>query len=129
MMPAGLYYVGDLCYVMHPEWDEFCQITLNSNSSNNGEFQLKNGVKFASYGTMYGDGTYFDEEGSSYGVDAGLIGCVRIEDLSEKDPDFSGGKIIEFYTDFETSEVDGTIYIGHVKINTDEDEDEDENED
>ena len=22
---AGKYYLGDLCYVMHGEWDEFCQ--------------------------------------------------------------------------------------------------------
>ena len=24
MFPAGKYYVGDLCYVMHDEWDEVC---------------------------------------------------------------------------------------------------------
>ena len=23
-MKAGTYYIGDLCYVMHKEWDEVC---------------------------------------------------------------------------------------------------------
>jgi hypothetical protein len=25
-MPAGRYYIGDLCYVMHDEWDEACAL-------------------------------------------------------------------------------------------------------
>ena len=26
MMRSGTYYVGDLCYVMHPQWDEVCDL-------------------------------------------------------------------------------------------------------
>ena len=40
-MPAGKYYVGDLCYVMtDEEWEEFCGITINGNKCIDGEFQL-----------------------------------------------------------------------------------------
>ena len=43
MMPAGKYYIGDLAYVMHGEWDEFCDLTIKGNSLSNGEFSLKDG--------------------------------------------------------------------------------------
>lgn len=49
-----------------------------------GEFKLKNGVRFATFGTWCGDGTYQDNSGNSYSVDAGLIGCILVSDI--KDP-------------------------------------------
>ncbi len=130
-MPAGKYYVGDLCYVMHPQWDEFCSITIKDHDCYDGEFTLKNGVKFATYGTAWGDGVYFDQQGRQYGVDAGLIGCILVSDINdpEADPE-NDGQIIEFDEPFETSYSDGTIFIGHVKINTDDsDEIEEDDED
>ena len=31
-MPAGKYYIGDLCYVMSDkEWEEFCSLTIKDN--------------------------------------------------------------------------------------------------
>lgn len=129
-MPAGKYYVGDLCYVMQPQWDEFCKITINGNECYDGEFSLENGVKFASYGTAWGDGIYFDKEGREYGVDAGLIGCIRVEDINDPNatPEFSG-HIIEFKEPFETSYFNGVISIGHIIINTDDIEENFEDED
>ena len=56
MMPAGKYYIGDLCYVMHPEWDEFCRITISGNECLQGEFNLADGRRFATFTTAYGDG-------------------------------------------------------------------------
>lgn len=123
-MPAGKYYVGDLCYVMHPQWDEFCDITIKDKECYDGEFNLKNGVKFASYGTAWGDGVYFDQEGREYGVDAGLIGCILLSDIDDPEANPEDcGQIIDFETPFETSYSEGVIYIGHIKINTDESED------
>ena len=38
-MPAGRYYIGDLCYVMSDEeWDEFCSLTIKDNKCFDGEF-------------------------------------------------------------------------------------------
>jgi hypothetical protein len=128
-MPAGTYYVGDLCYVMHPEWDEFCDITINGEQCNDGEFTLKDGRRFATYGTMYGDGMYRSNIGTDHSVDAGLIGCIRIEDI--RDPvatvaHMKGlGSIITFDAPFETCVADGIIFIGHVEINTGDIEDDD----
>jgi hypothetical protein len=134
MMPAGKYYIGDLCYVMHPQWDEFCSLTIVGNSSeiNDGEFSLSNGVRIASYCTFYGDGGYFDGDGGYYGVDAGLIGCIRVDDIDDPQAQLDGGQIIEFDEPFETGEDNGLIYFGHVSIDTkgdDEENEEDEEED
>ena len=81
MMPAGEYYIGDLCYVMtSEEWLEVCDLTIQDSRLIEGEFQLKDGRKFAMYSTAYGDGTYYDHYGFSYSVDSGSIGCIRMED-------------------------------------------------
>ena len=132
MMPAGKYYVGDLCYVMHDEWDEVCHLMFhgrNDHGCNDGEFRLKDGRKFATYGTKFGDGEYGDQLGNRYGVDAGLIGCILLDDIDLKSGDnfTTGGAIVEFAAPFYTSggrdglgrDWDGVIKIGHLEIETD----------
>ena len=119
-MPAGKYYIGDLCYVMHDAWNEFCDITIDGHNCEDGEFQLKDGRRFATYGTAYGDGEYQVNIGGSCDVDAGLIGCIRVEDI--KDDTYSDisklGIVVEFTSPFETGETNGVIYFGHVRIDT-----------
>jgi len=118
MMPSGKYYIGDLCYVMHPQWSEFCDLTISGDCVKNGEFELSNGVRFAAYSTMYGDGGYKDEDGRTYHVDAGLIGCILLDDIEDPDAKITGGQIIEFTEPFETSEEDGLISFGDIRIDT-----------
>lgn len=115
MMPAGTYYIGDLCYVMHDEWDEFCDITTVGYDCIDGEFNLKDGRRFATYGTKFGDGVY---DGLS--VDAGLIGCILLEDIdqSNSNNDIKLGKIVTFDKSFETGEHNGEIFFGHITIDT-----------
>lgn len=142
-MPAGKYYVGDLCYVLHDYWDEFCDITIGDDDDghfiHNGEFQFYDGRRFASFTTKWGDGSYMDQYGRDYCVDAGLIGCILASEIDEQlramavdvGPRF-GGQIITFDEPFECFEEDGRIYIGHVVVNTDpleEDHDDEEYED
>lgn len=133
MMPAGRYYIGDLCYVMHPQWDEFCEITISGPSVKDGEFQLKNGVRFASLCTMHGDGTYLDQFGDAYPVDAGLIGCIRVEDISDETADLTLANVVDFEEDFEVYSENGLLNFGHILIDTDDivedDEDYDDDED
>ena len=131
MMPAGKYYVGDLCYVMHDEWDEACSLFFQGredNGCNEGEFNLRDGRRFVSYNTKWGDGTYKDQFGKHYGVDAGLIGCIKLDDI-DLDCGYNGvrgGQIVEFDAPFHcsggrTREWDGIIRIGHIVIKTDGD--------
>lgn len=135
-MPAGKYYVGDLCYVMHPEWDEFCGITIKGNQCLEGEFNLKDGRRFAAFNTMWGDGEYKDQYGNSYSVDAGLIGCIRLEDIRDETyGDIEDlGNIVEFHSDFVVRggrtemgrDWDGVIQFGHIRIETNPEYEEDE---
>jgi len=126
-MPAGKYYIGDLCYVMtDDECLEFCDITIDGMKVKDGEFQLKDGRRFATYGTAYGDGVYHDQYGHSYSVDAGLIGCIKIEDIRANNYDnlLDLGSIMEFDNSFATSggrgetDWEGTIQFGHVMVET-----------
>ena len=126
-MPEGKYYVGDLCYVMDDaEWEEFCSITIDGMKVKDGEFQLKDGRRFATYGTAYGDGVYHDQYGHSYSVDAGLIGCIKVEDIRANNYDnlLDLGSIMEFDSSFVTSGGrgdegwEGLIQFGHVMIET-----------
>jgi hypothetical protein len=115
------------------EWEEFCSITIDGMKVKDGEFQLKDGRRFATYGTAYGDGVYHDQYGYSYSVDAGLIGCIRVEDIrAEKYENLLDlGSIINFDSPFGTSGGrgdqfwQGRIQIGHVLIETNPVEEED----
>jgi hypothetical protein len=130
MMKAGKYYIGDLCYVMHPEWDEFCSLTINGHNVLDGEFNLKDGRRFATFTTKWGDGTYKDEQGRSYGVDAGLIGCIAVDDITPSElENLTDGHVVEFVQDFSTFSAGGIIRIGSVCIDTDFEEVEEEEED
>lgn len=119
-MPAGRYYVGDLCYVMHDVWDEVCDLMFPNSYNGNGEygkFKLKDGREFAVYSTMYGDGTYRDGSGREYWVDAGVIGCILESDIRDPNPS-NGGNYIDFSEEFETGEDGGMIWFGDVFIDT-----------
>ena len=127
-MPAGKYYIGDLCYVMtDEEWKEICSITISGQKVIDGEFQLSDGRRFATYSTAFGDGVYHDQYGHSYSVDAGLIGCIKLEDIKyvdNYDQFLDIGAIMEFDNSFATSGGrgdegwKGLIQFGHVMIET-----------
>lgn len=130
-MPAGRYYVGDLCYVMDDVWDEVCDLMFSGSSNGRGEygkFKLKDGREFAVYSTAYGDGTYFDNSGREYWVDAGVIGCILESNIRDPNPS-DGGNYIDFYYWFDTGEDGGMIWFGDVFIDTVGNEDEEENPD
>ena len=126
-MPAGKYYVGDLCYVLHDCWDEVCDLIISGNSCVDGEFTMKDGSRFACYGTKWGDGCYEDQYAREYSVDAGLIGCISVRDIDLGLRDMTngvgprfGGQLMEFVSEFTTSgDPDGMIIFGDVEINTD----------
>ena len=133
MMPAGKYYIGDLCYVMADVWEEFCNITISGHECLEGEFTLPDGRRFATYSTKYGDGVYPSNIGEAFSVDAGLIGCILVSDIT--DPEVteakmkSLGAVVEFGTDFITEgdrRGTGIIQFGRVIIETGDIEEEDE---
>lgn len=118
-MPSGEYYVGDLCYVMHDRWDELCNLTIQDNKVLNGEFTLSDGTRFALFSTMYGDGCYEDQIGNQYPVDAGLIGCILLKDISPSEMEnIKHGKVHVFPQYFTPIEEDGVIVFHKIRIDT-----------
>jgi hypothetical protein len=124
-MPAGKYYIGDLCYVMDTEeWRELCNIIIREPRILDGEFELPDGRKFAIYGTAWGDGEYYDQYGHTYSVDAGSIGCILMSDIRAHKYNniLDLGAVQEFAEPFETGSQGGQLEFGHVMIDTNEDE-------
>lgn len=109
MLPAGKYYIGDLCYVI-ADWDKFCEMTIVGHNCLDGEFNFM-GTPIASYGTLWGDGEYRDQTGNRYSVDAGLIGCIPVDKVTKPDG-LNFGRVVEFTNDFNTSSVNGVITFG-----------------
>lgn len=141
-LDSGKYYVGDLCYVLKEQhgfdWDDVLNATgclglyrpgtteeIDPDETT-GYFTYK-GVKFFSSKTAYGDGTYRDQRGREYWVDAGLIGAFPLDQLGDK-PDTEGGQVVDFA--FKVScrvcDEDGVIQIGDLRIDTDPAWDEDD---
>ena len=129
-MPAGKYYVGDLCYVMHGErWTMFCDATCQKDGTMlNGKFFV-DGVNVVFFNTLYGDGEYADNNGRMYPVDAGLIGVIAFEDIDHGNPENSTrwGHVIEFPEAFECLDGgDGQLVFGKIVIETGDVEEEEE---
>jgi hypothetical protein len=96
---------------MHPQWKEVCALMFASGDKGvlDGEFNLANGVRFAVQRTAYGDGTYQDDQGRDYPVDAGLIGCIRVEDVVDPEAWLEGVQTVEFELPFTVEYRLGTI--------------------
>ena len=124
-LPAGTYYVGDLCYVVpDADWPEFCDRMFPGDDSYViGVFEDREGINYASFGTKYGDGEYVDNRGARYGVDSGSIGCIPLcalpADLNLAEV-LRLGNIVDLDKAFEVGYDDetGAITFGHLEIVT-----------
>lgn len=134
ILPAGKYFVGDLCYVLNQpgEWDAFCALTISGTACLDGVFALPGDHPafrwFASIQTEFGDGTYRDQHGNEYPVDAGLIGCILMSDIPHITKEYADehGAVVEMKTSFVPArDREGTITFGHITIPTGSDWQED----
>ncbi len=132
MLKAGLYYIGDLCYVLNKkDWDEVCKLTISDDTfwpCLSGEFQMEDGRQFAMYNTKFGDGVYSDQFGNRYCVDSGSIGCILVGHTTKSTLDEMKqlGVVVEMQYDFDTCSSDGLIKICSTTIDTAGDWEEDE---
>ena len=151
-LAAGWYWVGDPCYAFrgqeHEVWMEWLRDSWEDTDPNGTRILdgRVRGALIAASGTAYGDGSYSDQEGRLYGVDAGLIGAVHanhwfldqkfIEALaiaqSERERtgthtevEVNDMHLVYFPEPFSVSYDDGVIRVGELSIPTGwEDEDE-----
>jgi hypothetical protein len=139
VLPAGFYFCGDPCYVVSNGdlWLEFLGETFFEKN-----VETARGMTIWAGNTMYGDGEYTDNEGFRYGVDAGLIGIVSMEDVKkmadeetldhlkyifENDEKSFIGRVVKFEKEFTVifdAKDDPTHVFGYLEINTGFDEEE-----
>jgi len=139
LMPAGTYYVGDLCYLLTEKTDQVYDDLVSGFDNDSKAVDIKAGRRkvFSAFyaSTSYGDGQYSDNIGNKYSVDAGILGVVQLlsADLitQAKKLDADGhAKAILFPEDFRVDrDEDGTFTFGHLTIVTDGSDQEEDDDD
>jgi hypothetical protein len=125
-MPPGKYWIGDLCYVMDDKWGAVCDLIIQGNDVGSGVFELPDGTTFVSLNTAYGDGVYTDLSRNQYPVDAGLIGAIKVDDITSKNVDMRGGHVFDFPYEWAFRKDDGILSFDSIIINTGDKEDYDD---
>lgn len=117
VVPAGRYYLGDPCYtVQDDQWLPWLEAADYQNEHDILYGLTTAGLPVFAFGTAYGDGVYRGSDGSFYGVDAGLIGLVPVEQTDYK-PRLA--TIIEFDRPTRCRrDENGCMWFGKVRINT-----------
>lgn len=121
-MPAGRYWVGDLCYVLDAEdWSQLPH-------PGDGLFELPDGRTVAKFSTVHGDGTYGDDFGNEYAVDSGTIGCILSGDIRRADAWTSGGAFVTSASSFAPRRLmpsgadAGALLLAGVRVRLDDDD-------
>jgi hypothetical protein len=97
-----------------------------------GEFNLSNGMRFAVFNTLWGDGRYRGSDGFDYCVDSGSIGIIPLEmcdkeklkEIEELGTIHTFDDVIHVASECNRSTGDGDLVFGHIRINTNPSEDE-----
>ena len=122
-LPAGRYYIGDLCYTSlgDKSWDEVCDLSFSESGRRGDMMTMQDGRKFVMLSTAHGDGVYpvwdGDNHIASLGVDSGTIGIIDADDAG----DTAGGTVVNFPDPFDVFDMDsGTLVFGKYTVFTKE---------
>ena len=85
-LPAGRYYIGDICYVMK---EYVYNHIFGDTNYEPGHYKTANG-EFLVNRTAYGDGSYPSSNNYSYCVDAGIIGIASMDVCMPEDMVYGG---------------------------------------
>lgn len=123
-LPAGRYFVGDPCYALQGDDDAWCKLVDRFHGKRpdfrGGRKLIYKEQNMFWATTAHGDGTYSDQLGHKYGVDAGLLSVVPVSLATTSLVEMKRlGQIVDFPTVFVCYEEDGVIHLGHITINTD----------
>ena len=141
-----LYYIGDLCYVLtSDDWNSYCaQYDWKDCNTYNDEDGYDSEIWIApelgewevyladdgtepwrpvnTFSTAFGDGCYQDQDGRSYSVDSGGIGCIRVDhanyDKLQEAVSKGLGHIHEFADRPSCGYEDGLIWFDGIEIAT-----------
>jgi hypothetical protein len=110
-LPAGVYWIGDLSYVIADFFDQGLYKL-------EGVHRTQEGESFAIYVTEQGDGIFEDNDGDDYGSDAGNLGCIPIDAIDQV---ADLGHLVRFHSPFVCRWIEegGFICFGDLAIKTD----------
>lgn len=92
-LPAGKYYIGDLCYALHNALYD----RIFGPKYNDGYYVMKNSPSHVfMMGGTGGDGEFRGSDGKNYAVDAGIIGIASESTLDPKKKPYDGGRLFTF---------------------------------
>lgn len=118
-MPAGIYYIGDPCYVFDKAtWKAYCDVGP-------GIVHTFLDHKCLSFYTKHGDGKYYDNEGFEYFVDSGTLGMIPIDIIScDKKKAKNHGRVVRIPVQIlvRVSKNESVFGFGGIVIDTDRDE-------
>lgn len=119
MMPAGIYYVGDLslCFKGNDAIVGSCYMSQ-------GLLLLGNRLCYVTF-KVGSDGDYVDQRGRAYTVESCSIGCVAIDELPP-DTNFSNGHRIIFKRPFRCFRTEDKLHFGSITIDLMTEDSEDE---
>ena len=122
-LPAGTYFIADPCYIIRDEqYDRLLEETnyFGYLLPDRGNIFIDSVTKlpFAVFSTAYGDGSYLDESGFEYGVDAGCISCVPVAMVDKHTSAGDSINLVTFDSPFEVGYNHGLITFGHIQIKT-----------
>jgi len=134
MVPAGKYILGDPCYCIpydsNPEdsdksyWDTLGESCCWWGNSTIATLTLQDKTwHVLGFGTAFGDGSYEDNQGYTYDVDAGLIGLVPYDLVKLIDPDYElmdCQRIVIFDRDTLCTNNGGVMTFGDIRVDTTE---------
>ncbi len=118
---AGEYYLGDPCYtVPHRLWHALLDSSNFFDSCT--PIGTVEGHQVLAFGTKYGDGTYRDQQGVKYPVDAGIIGLVPVALVEKTEANgvekSNCSRIIKFDRAVTCYSDDGVLHFGDYVIDT-----------
>lgn len=76
-MNTKAVFVGDICYALDEEI--YDKVWLDQLHGSDGKIADEDNLYAVVAGTAYGDGTYYDDCGHEFGVDAGVIGVTDLK--------------------------------------------------
>jgi len=113
--PAGRYLIGDLCYRDDEMWDVISSVSFGKKGRVDNFYEGTEHT-FCILNTKYGDGSYEDNEESTYYVDSGTIGIMSWDKGSSLSS--TSGRVFDFPEEFKVYSDDGVLHFGHIVIDT-----------
>lgn len=92
-LPAGKYYIGDLCYALH---DTLYDKVFGPRYRDGLYTSLANPNDVFMVGNTGGDDLYKGTDGKGYPVDSGIIGIASIDTVDSKKFPYHGGSLYTF---------------------------------